>query len=68
MEKRKKQHQAQDLSDGTEPINIKIEVKSIGIEIDIRTTDPCDAMILSGRVVETLRYVMKTEPKSLVLP
>jgi len=51
-----------------EPFNIKIEVRSIGIEVLIHTLDPCDAMILSGEVVKALRYIMKTEPKALILP
>jgi hypothetical protein len=59
--------EAKDLSE-FEPLNVRLEVKSIGIEVLIHTLDPCDAMILSGEVAKALRYIMKTEPKALVLP
>jgi hypothetical protein len=37
------------------------------IEVNIRSRDPCDALAISGAVVQHLR-LMKLEPKAKVLP
>lgn len=48
--------------------NFKIDVSAVpDIEVNIRTRDPCDALSISGAVVEHLR-LMNKEPKAKVLP
>lgn len=44
----------------------KINVFCVGIEVDIWSTDPCDALAISGAVVKALR-MMDKEPKAKVM-
>jgi hypothetical protein len=68
-EKMAQEHKKQkDLADGETPYHVKIGVPSIGIDVEITCLDGCDSMILSGRILETLKYVMKKEPQCVVLP
>jgi hypothetical protein len=68
-EKMAQEHKkAKDLADGETPYHVKIGVPSIGIDVEITCLDACDSMILSGRVLETLKYILKKEPQCVVLP
>jgi len=58
------------LKEGLEMVDLKdwrivVEAGS-GIEVSIRTRDPCDALAISGGVVKILRQMDK-EPKAKVM-